>query len=349
MRRSLALVPFILLFLACRTSRPEAAAGDGLTAEPLQKVAYRVPDVAKDKTESWLFDVNIREAQGREAEPVGVRIDLLSAQGEILKTLDLGPVAVKAITLSAPRPLAAKANPILHRLRFKLTEPAGFPVEKVRCRIDLTLATGGRVTRTVEVPVSGYQQKTELIFPFRGPGAVVQGGFNDGGHRNRSGLFAIDALGLTENYAPQVSGEDSNEAYAGWGREILAPGDGVVTYARNDVPENTVLDTDPDPKVYTMPDGAVVDTGNSLVIDHGNGEFSLVAHMQKGSVRVQAGDRVTRGQVIGLLGNSGNSSGPHVHYQLMTGPDRSTADGLPVRFSNVNRQLMARGTWFAAK
>lgn len=352
MRRSLVLlllVQLVLPFLACRTGRPEAAAGDGVTAEPLQKVAYRVPDTAKDRTESWLFDVTIREAQGRDAEPVGVRIELLSAQEEILKTIDLGPVGVKAITLSAPRPLSSKVNPLLHRIRFKFTEPAGFLVDKVRCRIDLALATSEQVTRTVEIPVSGYQQKTELIFPFRGPGAVVQGGFNDGGHRNRSGLFAIDALGLTENYAPQVSNEDRNEAYAGWGREILAPGDGVVTYARNDIPENTVLDVDPDPKVYTMPDGVVVDTGNSVVIDHENGEFSLVAHMQKGSVRVQAGDRVTRGQVIGLLGNSGNSNGPHVHYQLMTGPDRHTADGLPVRFSNINRQLMARGTWFAAK
>ena len=123
----------------------------------------------------------------------------------------------------------------------------------------------------------------------------------------------------------------------------------MVVFARNDVSENTVLDVDPDPKVYTMPDGAVVDTGNSVVIDHENGEFSLVAHMQKGSVRVRVGDRVTRGQGIGVMGNSGNSSGPHVHYQLMTGPDRDTADGLPARFSNVNAQLMARGTWFDAK
>ena len=349
MRRSFILFLLLQLFLACRTGRPEAVMAAGVSVEPVQKVAYRVPDAAKDRTESWLFDVRIREAQGRDVEPVGARVELLSAQGEVLKTAELGSVGVKAITISAPRPLSTKANPVLHGIRFKFTEPAGFPVDKVRCRIDLALAGGARVTRTVEVPVSSYQQKTELIFPFRGPGIVMQGGFNDGGHRNRSGLFAIDALGLTESYAPQVSSEDRNESYAGWGREILAPGDGVVTFARNDVPENTVLDRDPDPQVYTMPDGMVADTGNSVVIDHQNGELSLVAHMQQGSVRVRAGDRVTRGQVIGLLGNSGNSSGPHVHYQLMSGPDRQTADGLPVRFSNVRAQMMVRGTWFDAK
>ena len=71
MRRSLILFLLLQLFLACRTSRPEAAMADGVSVEPLQKVAYRVPDAAKDRTESWLFDVRIREAQGRDAEPVG--------------------------------------------------------------------------------------------------------------------------------------------------------------------------------------------------------------------------------------------------------------------------------------
>jgi hypothetical protein len=338
----------LLPLLSCRSSRSEIATGHTVTVEPVQKVAYRVPDAAKDRTESWLFDVSIREAQGREVTPVGARIDVLAA-GEVLKTIELDPRSLKAVTLSAPRPLPTQPNPLLHRIRFRFTEPAGLAVDKVLCRIDLALPTGERTVRTVEVPVADYQQKTELIFPFRGHGIVMQAGFNEGGHRNRSGLFAVDALGLTDNYAPQVANEDRNEAYAGWGREILAPGGGVVVFARNDVPENTVLDVDPDPKVYTMPDGAVVDTGNCVVIDHENGEFSLVAHMQNGSVRVRVGDRVTRGQVIGVMGNSGNSSGPHVHYQLMTGSNLNTADGLPVQFSNVNARLMARGTWFDAR
>ena len=117
-----------------------------MTAEPLQKEAYRVPDAAKDKTESWLFDVTIREAQGRDVEPVGARIELLAA-GKILKTVELGPLSLKAITRSAPRPLPAKANPALHRIRFKFTEPAGFPVDKVRCRIDLAFWGSRTITR----------------------------------------------------------------------------------------------------------------------------------------------------------------------------------------------------------
>ena len=60
--------------------------------------------------------------------------------------------------------------------------------------------------------------------------------------------------------------------------------------------------------------------GNCVIIDHGNSEYSVVAHMQQGSVTVKVGERVAAGQVIGKLGNSGDSFGPHLHYQLQSGP-----------------------------
>ena len=341
MRRSLVCLLAVSL-LTCRTSRPPAGAAPAVSVEPIPARAYKIADPGHEKTESWLLNLRVRDEHGQTVTLAAVRIDLLSGE-TVVKRIELDRRAVEAITYAATKPSPASV------LRLRFSEPAAFAVDKVHCRVEIGLSSGERVTRTVEVPVSLYRQKTELIFPFRGPGIVMQAGFNDGGHRNRSGLFAIDTLGLTANYAPQLKDEDRNESYAGWGREILAPGDGVVVFARNDVPENTILNVDPDPSVYTMPDGQVVDTGNSVVIDHGNGEFSLVAHMQRGSVRVRVGERVTRGQVIGLLGNSGNATGPHVHYQLQSGPDPATADGLPVEFSNLKGRQMFRATWFDAK
>src|SRR5262245_8920663 len=75
--------------------------------------------------------------------------------------------------------------------------------------------------------------------------------------------------------------------------------------------------------------------GNSVIIDHGNGEISCMFHMQQGSVRVKIGDRVRQGQVVGLIGSSGSPGAAHVHYQLQAGPAVFGADGLPVRFTNV--------------
>jgi murein DD-endopeptidase MepM/ murein hydrolase activator NlpD len=89
-------------------------------------------------------------------------------------------------------------------------------------------------------------------------------------------------------------------------------------------------------------------SGNHVVIDHGNGEFSLIAHMMAGSVLVAQGEAVRQGQPIGRLGNSGDTYGPHVHYQLQSGPDWPSADALPCAFTNVSVTPLVRGSFFRA-
>jgi len=71
--------------------------------------------------------------------------------------------------------------------------------------------------------------------------------------------------------------------------------------------------------------------------------------MQKGSVRVKAGDKVKQGDVLGLLGNSGNSDGPHLHYHLMAGSALFRSDGLPSRFTNLETPVPKRGIYMEAK
>ena len=69
--------------------------------------------------------------------------------------------------------------------------------------------------------------------------------------------------------------------------------------------------------------------GNNVVLDLGDGRFALCAHMQPGSVRVKKGDKVRRGEVLGLVGNSGNTSAPHVHFHVMDGPSPLASNGVP--------------------
>lgn len=85
------------------------------------------------------------------------------------------------------------------------------------------------------------------------------------------------------------------------------------------------------------------------MITHGNGEFSALLHMQPGSVTAKIGDHVTQGQVVGKLGNSGDSNMPHLHYQLMNGPVMFVADGLPFKFENLNETAFAPGTYLTPK
>ncbi|GGR80237.1 peptidase [Streptomyces aureoverticillatus] len=75
--------------------------------------------------------------------------------------------------------------------------------------------------------------------------------------------------------------------------------------------------------------------GNHIVLDLGEGVFAMYAHVQRGSLAVRAGDKVVAGQRLGGCGNSGNSTEPHVHFQLMDGPDLETARGIPFRWRGV--------------
>ena len=75
--------------------------------------------------------------------------------------------------------------------------------------------------------------------------------------------------------------------------------------------------------------------GNHVLIRHANGEHSLYAHLKKGSVRVEVGQSVGAGVQIAEAGSSGNSTEPHLHFQLIDGPDLNLARGLPVTFSDL--------------
>ena len=78
--------------------------------------------------------------------------------------------------------------------------------------------------------------------------------------------------------------------------------------------------------------------GNYVLIDHGQTEFSLSAHLKPDSVRVKKGDQVKAGDVIGKLGSSGNSTEPHLHWQLTDQAESLMAVGIPVNFTNITIQ-----------
>jgi murein DD-endopeptidase MepM/ murein hydrolase activator NlpD len=89
----------------------------------------------------------------------------------------------------------------------------------------------------------------------------------------------------------------------------------------------------------------VTPPGNHVVIDHGRGERSLIAHFRAGSLAVREGQRVAAGALLGRCGNSGNSSKPHVHYHLQTGNSFGEGLGLPAFFNDYEADgaLVERG------
>jgi murein DD-endopeptidase MepM/ murein hydrolase activator NlpD len=70
-----------------------------------------------------------------------------------------------------------------------------------------------------------------------------------------------------------------------------------------------------------------------VVLDLGNGRYAFYAHLQPGSLRVKPGDRLRRGQMLGLLGNSGNSDAPHLHFHISNG-NSLASEGMPYGFDS---------------
>ena len=72
-----------------------------------------------------------------------------------------------------------------------------------------------------------------------------------------------------------------------------------------------------------------------MILDLGGGKFAFYAHIQPGTLRVKTGDRVTRGQVLGLVGNSGNSTEPHLHFHISDSPLPLESEGLPYAIAGM--------------
>jgi murein DD-endopeptidase MepM/ murein hydrolase activator NlpD len=256
----------------------------------------------------------------------------LSSGGRLAKTTRLSAASLLAIKRETD---GAEDTQLLS---FWLREPRALALD--RCEVTIEAEA---VALNLALDLERYEQKTPLIVPFRGPGVIDQAWMSDNGHTNSTEQFAVDLLALSDRFARGELNPRDNRDYAGWGRDIVAPGAGVVAIIQDGVPEQPRVD-EIDERSFILTDGRSVGYGNHVVIDHENGEFSMLAHMQANSIPVRVGDRVEQGNIIGRLGSSGMSTEPHLHYQLQDG-GTSPAHSLPFRFSNLHRPLR-RGLFF---
>lgn len=193
----------------------------------------------------------------------------------------------------------------------------------------------GSVRPTVqpaETAKGAYRARAQLRVPFAAPSQgrwYVAWGGNDAIHNYHVAApdqrFALDLLILNGATMPFRGDGKRNEDHYCFGQPILAPAGGQVTEVVSDVPDNAA------PGVQN----AAQPAGNHVVIDHGNGEFSVLAHLKVGSVTVAKGQKVRGGVTIGRCGNSGKSTLPHLHYHLQNAPTFGSGIGLPARFHNV--------------
>lgn len=123
------------------------------------------------------------------------------------------------------------------------------------------------------------------------------------------------------------------EDWYGFGTPILATGDGVVAEMHDGMADNRKGAPPPFDRAAIMKNLKLF-LGNYVILDHGNGEYSLFAHLRQGSVAVKPGQRVARGARIGAMGMSGDAFLVHLHYQLQSGKGFDK-EGLPAVFRDV--------------
>jgi hypothetical protein len=171
-----------------------------------------------------------------------------------------------------------------------------------------------------------YHTKTKLILPFKETLMVSNGGRTsatnnhhrpaDQGPQNQ--LYAYDFR--LENTGQEKMLKD----YQVFGIEVIAPGNGVVAQV-----VDGSFDCEPGQSDRS------VGVGNMVILDHQNGEFSLLCHFKHASIVVKVGDQVKQGQKLGLCGNSGNTSQPHIHFNLQDHLISYKAKALPAQFSKI--------------
>ena len=340
-------VQSLLVVLACLVAvEPSWANQPDFHLQVVPGIVYKVDDPGNTRTSSFVFDIAVICSTDCALTPISASVELSSGRSTVerqewttemlAKIKEMNHRILPDTPVSSPRRMVAL--PEAFDLHFYFRRPQALAIDSAALRVAVADAKGRRAEQMLRIPIQYYQQKTSLIVPFRGLGVVGQDWITNGGHSGGFGTdFAVDLRGLDENYAEQKNGGDENASAVGWGREILAPAAGTVTYARNDVPNNPHQGPPPDDKWFAVlhdPSLAYA-FGNCVVIDHGNSEFSLLAHMQEGSVTVKVGERVVAGQVIGKLGSSGSSFGPHLHYQLQSDPRILHGQSLPFKFQNV--------------
>ncbi len=174
--------------------------------------------------------------------------------------------------------------------------------------------------------VDDYKTKTPLILPFKGAWIVGNGGRDASGnsHRNpddtgpRNQRFAYD-------FIKDHKGDGKNlEDYEAFGSEVIAPAGGIISQVINGSKDIPIGESD-----------WVVICGNMVVIDHENEEWSVLAHLKHNSIKVKVGDKVKQGDLLGLCGNTGNTTEPHMHYHLQNDSIMYRATGLPAQFKRI--------------
>jgi murein DD-endopeptidase MepM/ murein hydrolase activator NlpD len=271
---------------------------------PLDVVLMRLDVLAGDRTLASYTGTDFSSLISRPGTPAADRVTIGGG---------LRAVAYLWITLDSPNDVPAA---LAHRITVKAGKDSD----------EYTVTTA---------PIPVFKQVVSIHSPLKGDAWLAANGpANASGHRRAlipvgggvhiAQRFAIDWLQLRPEGGSFTGDRLDNKNYRCYGSDVLAVADSTVATVKDGIPENV-------PGINSRAVPITLETvgGNHVILDLGGGHFAFYAHLQPGKIRVKAGDRVKTGQVLAALGNTGNSTEPHLHFHIANLNSPLASEGIP--------------------
>lgn len=215
-----------------------------------------------------------------------------------------------------------------------------FGILELLLKLPLTIQSFEQLLSMLIIPIidnplpslENYRGKIKYSLPLKGNWVVVNGGVTkDFSHSwsINSQRYAYDFIKLDKN-GKSYSGDKMNlNSYYCYNEDILAPADGLVVKVYNNQKDSSIMQNNgTDPLIKHL-------AGNHIVIKHNNNEYSFLAHLKQNSITVKENEEVKRGQKIALCGNSGNTTEPHLHFQIQNRKSFIFSSGIPICFKDL--------------
>ena len=280
------------------------------------------------------------------------QVEILS-NGGVLATLDAGEIAGRlqqAGFRESSGAMAASTDAILF-IHVVLADGQTVPQQLThRVRLRAEAAPPGQQEIAETGGETGVDTQPVVVIgpPLRGDRYISADSCCDASRHTRAALPVNGRVWLAQRYAVDWEQlDEEGRVYRGdgtdvtsyniYGKDVLAVADATVVSATDDLPNQAP---------GRMPTNVAIEQadGNSIVLDLGGGRYGLYAHLKPGSVRVHVGDAVKRGQTIALVGNSGNTLEPHLHFHVMNHASPLASNGLPYEIDSFRVTATAPGT-----
>jgi hypothetical protein len=281
------------------------------------------------------------------------QVEILSGDGAVLQALDQKEIATRLQPAGRRDSTAVMLPSTLALLFVHVILPAGQTAparlaQRVHVRAEAAPPGQQEITETGGDLTVDSQTVVVIGPPLRGANYISADSCCDAVRHTRAALPVNGRVWLAQRYAVDWEQlDDANRIYHGpatdpnsytiFGKEAIAVADAKVVSVTDNLPEQT-------PGQFPANIPIEQADGNSVVLDLGANRYALYAHLQPGKIRVHPGDTVKRGQVLGLVGNTGNSVAPHLHFHVVSNPSPLAANGLPYEIDSYLVTAKSPGT-----